>query len=116
MTDYNATYIGRIVNGVSQLGNAISGGSPDISISARIGQKQHKHWFWSMCAAIVNFTFYPIDGHDHCLNAYFADRYEDYSVGHGNAFGLVIMTILMLFVCSVAIPFTWLFYLIKKIL
>jgi hypothetical protein len=114
MTDYNATYCGRVANGLSQLGNAIAGGNPDISISARIGSMNDQNWFWHICRVIVDFTFYPIDGYGHCLGAYEADKNEDYKIGQGWIPGLVIMTCLMVVICTVVSPFTWLYFGISK--
>ncbi len=113
MKDYNATYLGRVANGISQLGNALSGGNPDVSVSARIGSMNDKNLFWKMCRGIVDFTFYPIDGYGHCAGAYSADKDEDYKVGQGWIPGLVIMTILMVAFCSVITPFTWFYQFIK---
>ncbi len=121
MTDYNKTYLGRILNAVSQLGNAISGGNPDISISARIGYKSH--WFgfeiplyWKLIQKLVDFTFYPIDGEGHCQQAYWADYKEDYKLKSGSTFGLIIMTILVSVVCLLIIPFMYLYHVIRLIL
>lgn len=115
MTDYNASYIGRVANGISQLGNALSGGNPDVSVSARIGYMNtvKSNWFWQWCMRVVDFTFYPIDGEGHCIGAYNADKDEDMKIGQGWIPGLVIMTILMLLFCSLISPFTWLYELVK---
>jgi len=34
--NYKDFYIGRLLNALSQLGNTVIGGNPDVSISARI--------------------------------------------------------------------------------
>lgn len=116
MTDYNAYYFGRVINAVSQLGNALSGGSADVSISARIGSMKDKNWFWRWCRRLVDFTFYPIDGAGHCAGAFFNDIDEDFQRGEGWLPGIIIMTLLMIAVCTAAIPFTWVYYLIKKLI
>ncbi|REE01102.1 hypothetical protein [Marinoscillum furvescens] len=117
MTDYNATYLGRVANAISQLGNALSGGNPDISVSARIGFMslimRSDSLFWIVCRVIVDFTFYPVDGKGHCKNAYLSDIDEDFKVGQGWVPGLVIMSILMILFCLVLSPITWFYYLIR---
>ena len=65
-----------------QLGNALAGGNPDVTISARIGYNTEaasiKWWIWIALKYIVNFTFFPFDGKDHCKKAYHWDTTEDY--------------------------------------
>lgn len=115
MTDYNATYWGRVVNAISQLGNALCGGNPDVAISARIGYMAKSNFFWVVCESIVDFTFYPIDGKGHCHYAYLSDRLEDHNIGKGWLPGLIIMSILMVVVCVIIAPITYLCLGISKI-
>lgn len=66
-----------------QLGNALAKGNPDNTISARIGyfnysQNKLNSRYWKLLEKIVNFTFRPIDGADHCFQAYCLDRNEKF--------------------------------------
>lgn len=115
MTDYNATYLGRLANALSQLGNALAGGDPDVSISARIGQMNDANLFWYVCRVIVDFTFYPIDGWGHCRGAFKSDMLEDYTIGQDWRIGIVVMTCLMVLVCVILVWFTWSYFGIKKL-
>ncbi len=65
-----------------QLGNAIAGGNPDVTISARTGYfanvfKTNLRFYWKSLEFFIDFTFYPIDGPRHCYHAYLADKEEE---------------------------------------
>jgi len=61
---------------VDQLGNTISGGNPDSTISARVGyftqnrDETNMFYYWKGLEKLINFSFYPLDGQDHCHQAY----------------------------------------------
>lgn len=63
------SYIKNVLVAIDQLGNAICGGNPDVTISARTGyfanisNTKLKPW-WRIMEAIINFAFKPIDGPD----------------------------------------------------
>ena len=77
------TYWYDLLVAFDQLGNALAGGNPDVTISARIGYNANigntNLWLWKVLEAIVNFTFYLVDGKGHCLQAYNFDTVEDYA-------------------------------------
>ncbi len=103
---YQKTYLGRVLQAISQLGNALAGGNADVSISARIGQKRKRNGYWRFANGLVDFTFLPVDGRDHCYNAWQKDRDEKY-IAAGNLFTFSILTILFFGVCLLLIPITW---------
>ncbi|WP_250459577.1 hypothetical protein [Microbulbifer litoralis] len=75
------SWIGGVLVAIDQLGNALAGGNPDATISARTGYFSHVEEtplrpYWLAMERVINFTFLPIDGPDHCYNAYLADRDE----------------------------------------
>ena len=112
------TYIGRALNATSQWFNAVFvNGNPDVSISARIGyenyfynNKIYKAFKW-----VVDTTFYPIDGKDHCKNAYLRDRKEDYTLGQGWVLGEWIMCLLLVITCIPLSVLFWSYHVIKKL-
>ena len=56
---------------VDRLLNKLSGGHPRATISARCGYfSLHGKPYWVLMAAIINWTFRPIDGNNHCVKAY----------------------------------------------
>ena len=66
------TYLGRLLIAIDQLGNAIAGGNPDATISARLGwlYMNRPTWWTTVLMHIVDATFMPLDGKNHCLQAY----------------------------------------------
>ena len=63
-----------ILIAIDQLGNAIAGGNPDSTISARVGYFSDKtlrektlgrHAYWKGLERIIDFAFFPIDGEKH---------------------------------------------------
>lgn len=87
---------------IDQLGNAIAGGNPDATISARTGyfarvkETPFRPW-WQLMARIIDFTFHPIDGPDHCYNAYLRDKDEEHREGSDLMRGM--LGILIILVC-----------------
>ena len=77
-------YFSRLFLSIDQLGNALAGGDPDNTISARVGYYNHHYfpenekvpWYWSVFEKIINVTFYPADGPNHCHEAYHNDAGE----------------------------------------
>jgi hypothetical protein len=116
--NYKDFYIGRLLNSISQVGNAAINGNPDVSISGRIGEynffykdsKTYKFAQW-----IVDTTFFPIDGKDHCLKAYLNDRGEDYTVGKGWVYGEWLMILISVAFCIPLSVLFWIYYGIKKL-
>ncbi|VAW64987.1 hypothetical protein MNBD_GAMMA11-138 [hydrothermal vent metagenome] len=75
------SWIRGILIAIDQLGNALAGGNPDSTVSARVGhfaRKQNNilHFYWKTMEAVINHTFYPIHGPDHCYKSHLADRDE----------------------------------------
>lgn len=70
---------------VDQLGNALAGGHPVTTISARVGyfslNAKMGRFYWQALEALINFAFYPIDGPDHCYKAWQNDTNKLYRIG-----------------------------------
>ena len=111
---YNSTYFGRVGNAFSQLAHAISGGDADVSISGKTGYKSLKgSKYWEILRLIIDFTFEPIDGKNHCKIAYLVDKDEKYTVGEG-VFQDVVCGLFVLVFCPIIAIFTYMTKLIKK--
>lgn len=67
-------YIFSILVALDQLANAICGGNPDMTISARIGQFAPRSRYWRTLEALVDWGFAPWQGPGHCHYAYIAER------------------------------------------
>ena len=115
--NYNDSYLGNVLNACSQLGNALSGGKSSITISARIGQKNlgsTANYFWRFCRWVVDGTFYPVDGVQHCFRAYASDETEDFEFNKGSWWGLIVMSLFMIIVCLLLLPLFYIYQFIKK--
>ena len=80
------SWIKGVLIAIDQLGNAIAGGNPDATISARTGyfarERESSLWFyWKTMELIINYAFYPVDGPDHCYQSYLADKDESNTAG-----------------------------------
>ncbi len=81
-------YLLDILISIDQLGNVIAGGNPDNTISARVGFYVH-HFpeskkvagYWKTLEWIIDTTFWPVDGKNHCHEAYHNDAGEFYDTG-----------------------------------
>ncbi|SEA35568.1 hypothetical protein [Microbulbifer marinus] len=81
MTEKKMSWIRGVLIAIDQLGNAIAGGNPDATISARTGYFANKHetplrpW-WKAMEKVIDFTFEPLEGRGHCLRSFEADEEE----------------------------------------
>ena len=71
---------------IDQLGNALAGGYADSTISARVGYNvghaaHERQNYWRLLEGIINYTFLPLDGPDHCYQAYLAGNQTYYRDG-----------------------------------
>lgn len=60
------SWIGGVLIAIDQLGNAVAGGNPDATISARTGYFANEvegtfQLYWQTMELIINFTFYPVE-------------------------------------------------------
>lgn len=89
---------------IDQLGNALAGGHPVTTISARVGffsanakvnaKKGILYWQW--IERLIDFTFYPIDGPRHCYHAWQSDQHNLFRMG--NDLARIILSIIMIIV------------------
>ena len=88
---------------IDQLGNAIAGGNPDSTISARVGffsaNAVRGRTFWKRLEGIIDFAFFPIDGEKHCYQAWQAD--EDERFQRGSDFTRSLLSITIFIACPV---------------
>ena len=82
-------YIFSILVALDQLANAICGGNPDMTISARIGQFAPTSRYWRTLERLVDWAFYPWQGPGHCYYAYLAERGRKDRQGSGAAQALL---------------------------
>ncbi len=80
------SWLGNVLVAIDQLGNALAGGRPDTTISARTGfhAENSSHvtrYYWLMMQSFIDFAFLPIDGPNHCRKAYLRDKAGYYLEG-----------------------------------
>jgi hypothetical protein len=67
---------------IDQLGNAVAGGNPDNTISARVGffasdlHESKIKAYWKALERIIDFTMEPLQGPGHCYNAWLGEQDE----------------------------------------
>jgi len=71
---------------IDQLGNALAGGFADSTISARVGYNARysapvRQNYWRLLEWVINYSFLPLDGPDHCYQAYLAGNNTYYRDG-----------------------------------
>ncbi len=90
-----------ILIAIDQLGNAIAGGHPDATISARVGffsaNARRVRLYWKTLESVIDFAFFPIGGEKHCYKAWQADRDERFQ--HGSDLARVFLSIIILVAC-----------------
>ena len=89
---------------IDQLGNAIAGGNPDATVSARCYYFARLHdnmlkYYWRFLEWLINFAFYPIDGPQHCKQAHENEPDEEFYPGSD-----ITRAILGIFVIIACIP------------
>jgi len=65
------SYIRNVLIAIDQLGNALTAGDPDATISGRVGfhaerAKGSQRLFWRLLEQVIDWAFLPVDGPNHC--------------------------------------------------
>ena len=88
------SWILNVLIAIDQLGNAITGGNPDNTISARaahfsrFSDSKFKH-YWKIIEKIIDLTFEPVDGENHCLKSYHNEKGHHFGEGSDIARGIL---------------------------
>ena len=102
-----------------KLGNCLSGGSHKITISARTGKHANEPGpyksYWELQEAIINFAFLPVDGPEHCWQAYQKEIDDAEHMRHGNKFVRGILALIVLPSCLIIGSFLRVLFFFKKI-
>ncbi|CAM1373621.1 hypothetical protein [Tenacibaculum xiamenense] len=111
-------FITNFLVSIDQLGNVLAGGNPDNTISSRVGYYTEKYYpeeripfRWRLFRDIINFTFYPIDGKNHCKEAYFNDAGEEFDPGTSDV-AVAILAVLITISCFFIATLLYLLYLL----
>ena len=108
-------YLSNFFVSIDQLGNVLAGGNPDNTISSRVGYYNEKQYpngktplKWRVFKFIIDKTFYPIDGDNHCIEAYYNDAGEDFDKGTSD----IVVSILAILIIISCIPIAIILYLL----
>jgi hypothetical protein len=108
------SYVHKLVVSIDQLYNTICGGDPDITISARVGYfSNHMLWkakrrkliknYWKITEKLIDWTYEPVDGPNHCENAY-KQTQGRYDEENNWWLFLIIMSLIIILICGVVGP------------
>ncbi len=79
------SYPVAVMVAIDQLGNALTGGNPDSTVSARVGYFSvnaiKRQSLWKNLEAIIDYAFKPVDGPNHCYEAWQTDKDEQFYRG-----------------------------------
>ena len=114
------SYIGNFFVAIDQLGNAIAGGNPDNTISSRVGYYNNHHnahsnipLQWRMFEKIIDFTFWPIDGPNHCHEAFHSDAGEVFDKNTKNVLVAILAALLIIPSCILIAVILYTLYLFR---
>ena len=95
---------------LDRLGNALCAGDYQATVSGRVGHHaQRLQLYWIILEWIIDQSFRPIDGVDHCHRAFLMEEARGYSHRRGNDIALAILGIGVVVVCAALAPFIWLY-------
>lgn len=115
---FSGSFLMLLIN-IDRLGNALAGGSHLNTVSGRVGARVlvSDNPFWHFMRRVIDATFKPIDGKDHCHKAFIweSSRIESYANHRrGNDVGLVVLCLLTVVACLVLFPIIRVIGLFKK--
>ncbi|OJJ17041.1 hypothetical protein BKI52_30465 [marine bacterium AO1-C] len=115
-------YLFNLLLSADQFGNAVTGGDPDNTISAKVGYycyhrtpNESAPWQWRVFRAIIDAAFYPVDGPAHCHQAYHSDPGENFENQASNI-TLVLIALIIIpfcFIITIILGILWFFFLVQ---
>ncbi len=111
-------YLGNLFVSIDQLGNVLAGGNPDNTISSRVGyytrhfESERIPWQWRFFEKIIDFTFYPIDGKNHCHEAFHNDAGEIFDKETSDIM-VAVLAIIIIPSCAVIALLLYILYLFR---
>lgn len=114
-------YLANFFVSIDQLGNVLAGGNPDNTVSSRVGyyteayyEKGKVPFRWRFFKTIINTTFWPIDGPEHCKEAYYNDAGEDFD-DRTSDIAVFILAIFIIGCCIIIAILLYLLYLLRLV-
>lgn len=109
-----ASMVALLLN-IDRLGNAICAGDYRATVSGRVGYHAQKlQAYWIVLEWVIDSTFYPVDGKNHCNRAYQWEKAKGFSHRRGNDIALALLSVLVVAGCAILAPLIWLCSLFKR--
>ncbi len=106
-----------ILLNLDRLGNALAGGHYQATVSARVGYfaMTKANPYWLVLEKVINETFRPLDGPDHCWKAYqWEAGFKVRKYRRSSDIALTILSVFVLSGCLVLMPLVWLYVVIRN--
>lgn len=107
-----ANYFKNVAYYLDILGNALAGGNPEVTVSARVGYNAFNRFdskYWKTCESLIDWAFRPVDGYNHCYKAYIwtVKRVPEINIHEGYDIVLAIALPFIILVCFILRPLIW---------
>lgn len=98
----------QILFNLDRLGNALCAGDHRTTVSGRVGYHAlNIKPYWAVLEWVIDQTFRPVDGKNHCYRAFLYEERKGYSHRRGNDIALAILGAGVIVVCAVLAPIIW---------
>jgi len=98
----------RVLLAIDCLGNALTGGYFDNSVSGRVGYfaTMKPNRFWLLVQWFIDETFRPLEGRHHCYNAFIMEAKQKKGITHRRSsdVALAVLSIFVVLVCLILAP------------
>ncbi|GLS25651.1 hypothetical protein GCM10007877_13650 [Marinibactrum halimedae] len=111
-------WIFNILVAIDKLCNTLCRGSHEVTVSARIGHFANLDGFryrayWKLLEWIIDFSFYPVEGPGHCIQARDTNTHKKYELGNDIMRG--VFAIAVIIVCTLISIVTWTLYALRLV-
>lgn len=101
----------ELIENIDRFGNALCAGDYRLTVSGRVGYfaMTKANRYWKILEKIINNTFYPYHGRNHCLQVYkWENSKEKRKYRRGNDIALALLSVLVFLACLALMPIVWL--------
>lgn len=102
---------------IDRLGNALAAGDYKTTISGRVGYfaLTKSNPYWLLLQWIIDETFRPYEGVEHCLRAFMWESGRDLSHRRGNDIALGLLSVFVILGCLILAPIVWLWSKVRRV-
>ena len=114
------TIAGKILRFIDRVANFLTGGDISNTISARVGYHaftEESNPYWRLMEGIISFSFWPIDGPNHCLDAYIdeLERDPNCDFNKGSKILMILLAVIVVISCYPISIVLWAIKLFKNL-